>query len=388
MNKKIAVIGGSYLQRPLIEEIIEQGHTPIVFSWIDDEKLNHDVKFYNISVTDHDQIVKYCKKESVSAVVSIASDLTALSTAYVAEQLGCITTPYKTICQIVDKYKMREALKYSNIKYPKYVRLNNISQEDFIDIDFPMIVKPTDRSGSRGVTLVRDKSKFIEAVQRALSCSFTHNIIIESFIEGLEYSIETLTYCGSHQIIAITEKITTGEPFFVELGHFQPTSLTIEVKEKIHMICETILNDLKIQYGASHIELKIQPNGDIFLIEVGPRMGGDMIGSNLTYLSTGYNYLKNVIDISLGKEPEIFKNQKQITGIGICFIHVEKKSIINRIREKHENTVNIVKKEYNIKSGDSLNSVNESSNRYGYIIYKNSNFLDFNHFLEIEFSII
>lgn len=386
MSKKIAVIGGSYLQRPLIEEILRQGHTPIVFSWTEDASLNKDVKYYCISVTEHDKIAEYCRKESVSAVVSIASDLTAISAAYVSELLGCVTTPYRTICETTDKYKMRERTKNIKIKSPKYMKITNIDQAMFIDMDFPLIIKPTDRSGSRGVTLVRDPSRLIESIERALSCSFTRSVIIESFIDGIEYSVETLTYNGIHQIIAITEKFTTGEPFFVELGHFQPTNINLKKQKEISGVCQEVLDVLGIKYGASHIELKIRPNGEIFLIEVGPRMGGDMIGSDLTYLSTGYNYLKNTINVSLGIEPESIDNEAHKTGVGICFILVDNDSIVSSVTEKkHDELVKIIKQGYNLKPGDKLVSVNDSSTRNGYIIYESSSFLNFNYFLEIDF---
>ncbi|MEI7503509.1 MAG: ATP-grasp domain-containing protein, partial [Paludibacter sp.] len=108
---------------------------------------------------------------------------------------------------------------------PRYVIANgNYNLNDF---HFPLIIKPTDRSGSRGVKKVLDIFDVKEAVERAKIESFTNQAIIEEYITGSEVSVETISWQGTHYILAITDKVTTGEPYFVELEHHQPSKLNI-----------------------------------------------------------------------------------------------------------------------------------------------------------------
>ena len=170
---------------------------------------------------------------------------------------------------------------------------------------FPLIVKPIDCSGSRGVTKVSDLESVREAVIIACNESFEKKAIVEEYVLGKEYSIEGMSYKGKHTILAYTEKFTTGEPHFIETGHMEPANLEPEIKEKVDSIICHALTSLGIENGASHSEIKIDTNGEIKIIEIGARMGGDLIGSDLVMLSTGIDYLKAVIDISMGDIPDL-----------------------------------------------------------------------------------
>ena len=126
-----------------------------------------------------------------------------------------------------------------------------------------------------------------------------HKAIIEEFVERREISVESISFEGKHYILQITDKVTTGAPFFVELEHHQPSSLSEDIQNKVRKIVNHALDSLHIQYGACHSESKITEGG-IFVIEIGARMGGDFIGSHLVQLSTGYNFFKGVVEVALG----------------------------------------------------------------------------------------
>jgi biotin carboxylase len=123
-------------------------------------------------------------------------------------------------------------------------------------------------------------------------------------------------------MLAVTKKFTTGAPHFIETGHIQPADISDELKEKIRQVADHALDTLMLENGAAHVELKVNENGDIKLIEIGGRMGGDFIGSDLVQLSTGYDFVGNVVKIAMGDgidEPEI----RQVRTVGIRFITVK-----------------------------------------------------------------
>lgn len=165
-----------------------------------------------------------------------------------------------------------------------------------------MIVKPADRSGSRGITLVESKEDIASAVELAFEESFSKEVLIESFVNGREFSVESVSYNGVHKILQVTEKFTTGSPGFIEKGHTCPARITKHERFLILDVVYKTLNAVNLMYGAAHTELKINDDGDVFVIEIGSRMGGDYIGSDLVFYSTGFDFTRAVLAISMGDD--------------------------------------------------------------------------------------
>lgn len=187
------------------------------------------------------------------------------------------------------------------------------------------------------------------------------------------------TDLGSHSSLHIsfyplyTDKVTTGAPFFVELGHHQPSSLSDEIKNKVKQIVLNALDALHIQYGASHSELKIDEDGNIRVIEIGARMGGDFIGSNLVQLSTGYDFVKGVIDVALGtfEVPKLTQNNYS----GVYFLCKETEWVKPLILNYKDNP-DIVEARI---TDPVLRNIECSGDRSGYLIYQSNKKVEFNH---------
>ena len=370
--KKLAIIGASYLQLPLVLKAKEMGIETICFAWEDGavckEVADH---FYPIDVKQKEQILKVCQKIGIDGITTIAADLPVSTINYVANQMGIISNPYEYSGITTNKYLMRQCFMDNNVPSPKFTLVDDDDHYQITGFKFPLIVKPTDRSGSRGVEKVLDPVQLEEAIERARKESFEHKAIIEEFVTGREISVESISNEGKHYILQITDKVTTGAPFFVELEHHQPSSLPEDIKERVRGIVLKALDALHIQFGASHSELKITEDGDIRVIEIGARMGGDFIGSNLVQLSTGYDFLKGVIEVALGDfhEPQITEHSYS----GVYFLSKETeslKSVIENWKEYPE----IVEAEI---TDEELRHIECSGDRSGYLIYKSSSKLNF-----------
>ena len=365
MRKKLAIIGASYLQLPLVKKAKEMGVETICFAW-EEGAVCKDLcdKFYPISIIDKDEILKACQDEHIDGITTIASDTAVVTVNYVASRMGLRSNPDEYSEVTTNKFKMRQCFMNNGVPSPKFTLVDDEDHYQITGFKFPLIVKPTDRSGSRGVEKVLDPVQLDEAINRARKESFEHKAIIEEFVTGREISVESISNEGIHYILQITDKVTTGAPFFVELEHHQPSSLPEDVKSRVREIVFHALEALHIKYGASHSELKITEDGDIRVIEIGARMGGDFIGSNLVYLSTGYDFLKGVVEVALGDfhEPVITENSYS----GVYFLSEETKQL-KTIIENWKDYPDIVEAEI---TDNELRHIECSGDRSGYFIYK------------------
>lgn len=372
--KKLAIIGASYLQEPIVKKAKQMGIYTICFAWADGATCAEICdKFYDISIIEKEQILEICKKEQIDGITTIASDTATLTVNYVASRMGLISNPdeYSEIC--TNKFKMRQCFMDADVPSPKFTLVDDEGKYSIKGLRFPLIVKPTDRSGSRGVEKVLDPVQLESAIKRARKDSFEGKAIIEEFVTGREISVEGISFEGNHTILQITDKVTTGAPFFVELGHHQPSSLSDEIKNKVKQIVLNALDALHIQYGASHSELKIDEDGNIRVIEIGARMGGDFIGSNLVQLSTGYDFVKGVIDVALGtfEVPKLTQNNYS----GVYFLCKETEWVKPLILNYKDNP-DIVEARI---TDPVLRNIECSGDRSGYLIYQSNKKVEFNH---------
>ncbi len=370
--EKLAIIGASYLQLPLVKKAKELGIYSICFAWEEGAVCKDWCdKFYPLSIVDKEAILKVCQQENIDGITTIASDTAVVTVNYVATRMGLRSNPEEYSEVTTNKYKMRRCFIDNGVPSPKFTLADEDNHYQTSGFKFPLIVKPTDRSGSRGVEKVLSPQQMDEAVIRACKESFEHKAIIEEFVTGCEISVESISYEGKHTVLQITDKVTTGAPFFVELEHHQPSLLPEETKNRVREIVLHALDSLHIKFGASHAELKITGNGDIKVIEIGARMGGDFIGSNLVQLSTGYDFLKGVIEVALGSfhEPIITENSYS----GVYFLSEETKNL-KPIIENWEQYPGIVEAKI---TDNVLRHIECSGDRSGYLIYKDNHKLLF-----------
>ena len=305
-KKNLAILGASYLQLPLIEKAKALGFCTHVFAWqandVGEQAADY---FYPISIIEKEAVLAECRRIGICGICSIASDLAVITVNYVAGCLGLMGNSASCTLKSTNKYAMRKALQEGGDPIPRFRLLTE--QSDLADpsLSFPAVIKPTDRSGSRGVWIAASITDAYAALEDALKESFEHRALIEEYVEGDEYSLEGISFQGTHQILAITKKFTTDAPRFIETGHAQPALLDPETAEKARSVVLHALDTLEIRNGASHSEIRIGKDGTIKIMEIGARMGGDLIGSDLVPLTTGIDYTKAVIQIACGQAPDL-----------------------------------------------------------------------------------
>ena len=368
--KKLVIIGANDFQNQLILKAKSLGYETHVFAWRDGAvgEKNADY-FYPISIVEKEEILEKCREINPVGICSIASDLATLTVNFVAEKLSlpCNATAFNNIQ--TNKYAMRKALSMAGVSCPKFVKVDNSSnfEELLSDFSFPVIVKPTDRSGSRNIMKLDSLNGIEKAVKDASETSFEGKAIIEEYLTGNEYSMETITYNGTHHFLAITKKFTTGAPNFIETGHVQPSDLNDELVAKAKKVVFKALDALKVTNSAGHSEFRVDDDGNVKIIEIGARMGGDCIGSDLVYLSTGNDFVKMVIDVACGNKPEILKNPLQ-NKAEIKFLFTQDDiDAFDKFKELNADKIYRVS-DFELEN---LGNISDSSSRIGYYIIKN-----------------
>lgn len=366
-NKNLAIIGASYLQLPLIKKAKEMGYITHVFAWAANDVGEKEADFfYPISIIEKDEILEKCKDIGICGICSIASDVAVVTVNYVAEKLGLTGNSIESSGKCTNKHLMRNAFEANNDPSPKSLLVDaNVNLQD-LNISYPIIVKPTDRSGSRGIYKLNSADGLQDAVNHAMEEGFEKKALIEEYAEGTEYSVEHISYEGKHYFLALTLKYTTGAPNFIETGHLQPAPVDSDTLKNVDIVISHALDTLDIKYGASHAEIKIADDGTIKIIEIGARMGGDCIGSDLVYYSTGIDFVKAVIDVACGKEPDLTPMHAPQPA-KVLFLFNEKDIVeFEDIKKNHKDQLlKIVNEDYSM-----IGKTTDSSNRAGCYIIK------------------
>lgn len=370
--EKIIVIGANEYQERLIKTATRMGYETHVFAWEDGAVGRESANsFYPISIVEKEQILDIAKKLNPTAICSIASDLAMPTVNYIADKLKLVGNSLFCTKVTTNKYEMRKILSENHLPCPKYQQVKDINDIDN-NINFPVIVKPVDRSGSRGIYKVKQLENLEFAIRKSKEVTFENYVLVEEYIEGKEYSVEFISQDGKHYFLQITEKFTTGEPNFIEKGHLAPARISDQIKNQVIQLIEKSLTVLKIDNGASHSEIKIKPNREIVIIEIAGRMGGDFIGSDMVEISTGVDFVKQTINVAINKKVELPVpiSNKSIAFVGFIFEQSDTERLIE-VQSKYPQIV----KEYRMK--DSFENVCDSASRNGYYILQiNSENLD------------
>ena len=364
--KKIAIIGANEFQNPLILKAKEMGFETHVFAWAarDVGETTADV-FHPISIVEKEAVWQACREAGVEACCSIGSDLATHTVNYVQRRLGMPCNPEITDTIATDKFEMRRALRAAGVPCPGFIRVTDIPRpEDLAGLSLPLIVKPADRSGSRGIFQAESCEDVVRAVPRALACSFGGSAVIEEYIDGPEYSCESISFRGEHHILALTKKYTTGAPHFIETGHREPSDIPPALRARVEGQILAALDALHIEYGASHAEFRLSPAGDARIIEIGARMGGDCIGSDLVYLSTGMDFTAMVIDAACGRAPDLTpKRAPREAAIRFIFTAEDRRELEELLRTAPETVWR-----WSCPEADLSAAVTDSSTRHGFWI--------------------
>lgn len=321
--KKIMILGASTLQKPAIELAKQKGYEVAVVDY-NPKAVGVGLadKFYCKSTFSEDEVLEAALDFRPHGIMLLATDWPLRALAKASETLGLKSISYKVACVATDKLPMANAFAAAQVPHPEFLYVSQDELDSGKKIEweiFPCIVKPISASGSRGVTACRKAQEFESAIARASKFSKNDGVIIQELLDGPEVSVEMIVDEGEIYVLQITDKITSGYPYYVEIGHAQPSQLPDSLKMRIEEVAKAAVRALNINTGAIHAEIMCDTYKGPTMIELGARMGGERIATDLVLHSTGYNMTEAVMNLALDL-PIITPEDLQSNPVAISFI--------------------------------------------------------------------
>ena len=367
------VLGAGILQVPVIKKAREMGVFVIA---ADDDPEAVGLKYADKCIVGKhlfnlEAMLAVARSEEIDGVIHPCSEVAMNTMGYINEKMGLPGIDLQTSLRATNKEKMRRAFERGGAPSPK--SFGAVSFESAVlaarQIEGAIIVKPSRNSGSRGITKLPtgySESELRMAVNRAINESRDRSAMIEQFVDGPEFSVEIIVWNKEVHVLQVTDKKTTEAPYFVELGHSQPSMFPTETVESVKRAAIMGVIALQVNNCACHAEVKVQ-NGQAYIMEIGARLGGDFISTELTHLSTGIDMVAAAINVALGEKPNLEPVAKP-QGVAIRYFTPKPGTVVSVSNMEALNRVDVYDAEIYVKAGDEVREVKSSLDRAGHVI--------------------
>lgn len=367
--KKLLIIGASILQVPAIKQAKDMGFYVGVVDYNPNAVgVSLADEFFCVSTIDVEGVADVAKSFRPDGIMTLATDMPMRSIARAAQACGLPGISMDTAIKSTDKGEMIKCFEANGVEHPWYFILSG--PEALADvrerITYPCITKPTDNSGSRGVMLVHNEDELRDAVAYSSENGRSGGVMVEEYMRGPEVSVEIIATGGEPHVLQVTDKLTTGAPHFVEMGHSQPSRLDPADLAKIRDLACRAVKAVGIENGPAHVEIILTPTGPK-MVELGARMGGDCITTHLVPLSTGINMIEATIRIACGETPDL--TPKYEKGSAIRFLDAPRGTIAAIEGADEAAAVDGVREISFTKGvGDTVGEIGSSTDRVGFVI--------------------
>lgn len=374
--KKILLLGGSAQQVVAIETAKRLGYYTVLCDYLPDNPGQYTAdKFYLLSTTDKDMMLKVAQDERVDGVLAYASDPAAPTAAYVAEKMGLPGNPYESVEILCCKDRFRKFLAENNFCTPKAKGYSDINEafSDLLDnyFRFPVIVKPVDSSGSKGVGKINSSDEAKEKLEYAMSFSREKRIIIEEFVEKFGYQIagDGLSVDGK-----LVFRYFANDHFnpqcinpFVPISASFPYNMPEDIQNKIHSELQRLITLLNMKTCTYNFDMRIDRDYNVYLMEVAPRDGGNYIPQIIHY-ATGENLVEYSIKAAMGEEIKAENFGRPDGYYAYYAVHSLKDGILKRIDIKADE--HIIENHILVKAGDEVKAFTGANTTLGCLLMK------------------
>lgn len=373
--KKILLLGGSAQQVVAIETAKRLGYYTILCDFLTDNPGQYSAdKFYLLSTTDKEAILKVAMEEGIDGIVAYASDPAAPTAAYVAEKLGLHTNPYISTEILCNKDKFRLFLQENGFNTPVSCGYGDIETalNDTEKYNLPVIIKPVDSSGSKGATVLRNWDNLNEALEFAFSFSRSKRIIIEEYIEKAHpYLIGGDIFIWNGKVIMwglLNCHRDSAVNSLVPVGKSYPPELSDEALNAVKDTLQAMVDKLDINSGAMNVELVVDKNGKVWPIDVGPRNGGNMIPDLLGYIF-GIDVVEMTVKATMGEIP-LLECSEAVPYYATHNLHTDKNGTFKGVWYSEEIKPYIIREAVYKKDGDPVEYFDNAAKAIGIVFFK------------------
>ena len=371
--KKVLIIGAGFLQSFVIKKAKKMGYYTLTVD-ADENAVGFQFadKHAVINIVDQVACLDFARLEKIDGVLTAATDYGVLTAAYIAQEMGLPGLKYESAVRIKNKYLVRKCL-FENCVDDTQQAYEVNKDSDIAGIGrkliYPVMVKPCDGSGSRGASRVDNADGLLVACNNAMNSSITNRAEIETFIVGKEYGCESLvTGDGVVHVLSVMRKWMTEPPYYAELGHAIPTDLDPKIEEKVKTCVQNAIKALELNFGSVNMDLLVTDKGNVHIIDIGARMGGNMIGPSVIPYGTGIDYVGCMIQNAVGDEPTFMKSTRYAVATRLLAFQ---EGVITNVPDFAE-----IEKKYNVEIvhhitlGEKVNEYHTNIDGLGYVIAK------------------
>lgn len=377
MKKRMLFLGGIMQQIPAIKRARELGYYVITVDYLPDNPGHRFAnEYHNVSTTDLNAVLALAQELEIDGIVAYASDPAAPTAAYVAEKMGLPGNPYESVKVLTEKDLFRAFLAEHGFNTPLAAGYSDYrsAAADIHRFKLPVMVKPVDSSGSKGVVKVDSVQDLQAAVDEALSYSRGKRIVIEEFIEkkGYQVSGDGFSVDGKLVFTSYGNELYSGKGTrnYVALGEFWPSLLTAEQKRRVDAELQRLIAALGMRTCAYNIEVILDKDDKVYILELGPRNGGSYIPQLIQY-ATGVDLVTPTLQAAMG-DPLPRLEMKDTVGVWSNYmIYSTVSGRFDRISfDPAFEKDNLLEVHCTAQPGDEVHAYQNTSHSLGTILFK------------------
>ena len=370
-TKKLLMLGGGFLQCFVIKKAKQLGYEVHVLDANPQaEGFKYADAYAVINIVDEEACLAYARSENVDGVLTAATDYSVLAMSRIASELHLPGINYQSAKLIKNKAEVRRCLfdaQADDTGYSYEISSLQEAQSVLPEVKFPVMVKPCDGSGSRGASRVDNPDEFVTACEYAMQGSITHRAVAEPFVVGREYGVESFVNQGEIHILAVMQKDMTMPPYYAELGHAIPSGLSVEMEAKVKECVRRALIALGVNHGSVNMDLLIDSDGGVHIVDIGARMGGNLIGSHIIPMGTGIDYMANMIKAAMSDEVD-FTPQTESAPVATKLLALTPGVVASLPNFDNIATTYKVTIEHHLHQGDTITPYRTNLDGCGYVV--------------------
>jgi len=373
MQKILMILGAGINEIPAIIRAKEMGIRTVV-SDMNENAPGLKYGDHNVvaKTKDPSEYVEIAKKYKINGVMTVSVESLVNTISIIAKELGLAGISQEAAANVTNKILMKKALKKHNIPCGNFIsaKSNEEAMDRIKELVFPLVIKPADRAGSRGVFKLNNKDDLARFFNISLDESRSGEVIIEEFVEGIESTIDSITYGKKTYVLGISDKEKIETPNIIAMDLTFPPRYSKTMQNKVKEVVTASLDALGVGFGPSHIEVIVGNKGPV-VIEIAARAGGGLIPSDKLPHLCGFNVVEKYIKLALGENPQIPSFELE-NSVVLRFLRAPSEGILQSISgiKEARKIKNILKLDFIVKKGDALKPLREDNDRIGFVIAK------------------
>lgn len=376
-QKKIMLLGSARYLLPVIDAAKKLGLYTITCDYLPNGIAHrYSDEYCNVSIIDKDAVLEAARERKIDGIMSFACDPGVVTAAYVAEKMGLPSVgPYESVQILQNKGLFRKFLADHGFTVPVAKSYTDIQEalQDTARFQWPVIVKPADSAGSKGVTRVDDPAKLEESIRHALKFSFCDEFIIEEFIEkeGFASDTDSFSVDGELKFVSFSSQRfdEDAQNPYTPAAFSWPASLTEAHQKELRSELQRLLKLLNMRTAVYNIEARESTNGKAYIMEVSPRGGGNRLAEMVRY-ATGVDMITNAVRAAVGMEV-VDMEQKPYNGHWAeIILHSDKAGVFRNLWVAEEIAHNIVERDLWIQPGDQVGAFTGANESVGTLVLK------------------